>query len=845
MALDPKKWTVKTQEAFAAAIDQAKAKHNPELTPDHLLVALTDQEGTVVVSVLAKLGQSPGMVRDRAQAAVDKLPSAVGGSEPRLGRDLDNVTQRAEQYRKDLKDDYVSVEHLLLAMNDRLGVASEELLGVLREVRGSHRVTDQNPEEKFAALEKYGQDLTRRAADGKIDPVIGRDDEIRRVIQVLSRRTKNNPVLIGEPGVGKTAIVEGLARRIADGDVPEGLKGKRLIALDIASMLAGAKYRGEFEERLKAVLKEITDAAGEVITFVDELHTIVGAGGAEGAMDAGNMIKPMLARGELRMVGATTLDEYRKYVEKDPALERRFQQVYVGEPSVEDTIGILRGLKERYEVHHGVRIQDSALVSAAVLSNRYLTNRFLPDKAIDLMDEAASKLRIEIDSMPTEIDVVQRRILQLEIEQVALEPKPGDTSSDSASMERLDALHDELAELNVELAEMKGHWEAEKQAIDAIRNLKEELEHLRTQLERETDLNVAAEIRYGRIPEIERRVDDATAHLDQLQGSKRMLKEEVDAEDIAEVVAKWTGVPMSRLLESEMAKLIHLEGSLHERVIGQDDAVVAVANAIRRSRAGLSDPNRPIGSFMFLGPTGVGKTELARALAEFLFDDEKAMVRIDMGEYMEKHSVSRLIGAPPGYVGYDEGGQLTEAVRRRPYSVVLLDEIEKAHPDVFNVLLQVLDDGRLTDGQGRTVDFTNAVMIMTSNLPGDPMAFFKPEFINRVDDIIRFRSLTEDDLRHIVEIQLDRLRTRLTERRILLDVTDAAMSLLAHQGFDPAFGARPLKRVIQREIGDRAAVLILEGRAPEGSTIRVDAQAESAADPLADAIKTLSVSVGT
>ena len=846
MALDPKKWTVKTQEAFAAAIDQAKAKHNPELTPDHLLVALTDQEGTVVVPVLAKLGQSPGMVRDRAQTAVDKLPSAVGGSEPRLLRELDNVTQRAEQYRKDLKDDYVSVEHLLLAMNDRLGVGSEELLGVLREVRGSHRVTDQNPEEKFAALEKYGQDLTRRAADGKIDPVIGRDDEIRRVIQVLSRRTKNNPVLIGEPGVGKTAIVEGLARRIADGDVPEGLKGKRLIALDIASMLAGAKYRGEFEERLKAVLKEITDAAGEVITFVDELHTIVGAGGAEGAMDAGNMIKPMLARGELRMVGATTLDEYRKYVEKDPALERRFQQVYVGEPSVEDTIGILRGLKERYEVHHGVRIQDSALVSAAVLSNRYLTNRFLPDKAIDLMDEAASKLRIEIDSMPTEIDVVQRRILQLEIEQVALEPKPGDTSSDSASMERLDALHDELAELNVELAEMKGHWEAEKQAIDAIRNLKEELEQLRTQLERETDLNIAAEIRYGRIPELERRVDDATAHLDQLQGSKRMLKEEVDAEDIAEVVAKWTGVPMTRLLESEMAKLIHLEGSLHERVIGQDDAVVAVANAIRRSRAGLSDPNRPIGSFMFLGPTGVGKTELARALAEFLFDDEKAMVRIDMGEYMEKHSVSRLIGAPPGYVGYDEGGQLTEAVRRRPYSVVLLDEIEKAHPDVFNVLLQVLDDGRLTDGQGRTVDFTNSVMIMTSNLPGDPMAFFKPEFINRVDDIIRFRSLTEDDLRQIVEIQLDRLRERLTDRRIGLDVTDAAMSLLAHEGFDPAFGARPLKRVIQREIGDRAAVLILEGKAIEGSTIRVDAQAESHAEQVADGgHQTLSVSVAT
>jgi ATP-dependent Clp protease ATP-binding subunit ClpB len=819
MAFDPKQWTVKTQEAFAAAIDAAKRNHNPELTPDHLLAALTGQEGTVVAAVLAKLGQSPGQVRDRAEAAVAKLPSAVGGADPRMSRELNNVTERAEQYRKDLKDDFVSVEHLLLAMNDRLGVGSEELLTVLREVRGSHRVTDQNPEDKFAALEKYGQDLTQRAADGKIDPVIGRDDEIRRVIQVLSRRTKNNPVLIGEPGVGKTAIVEGLARRIADGDVPEGLKGKRLIALDIGSMLAGAKYRGEFEERLKAVLKEITDAAGDVITFVDELHTIVGAGGAEGALDAGNMIKPMLARGELRMVGATTLDEYRKYVEKDAALERRFQQVYVGEPSVEDTIGILRGLKERYEVHHGVRIQDSALVSAAVLSNRYLTNRFLPDKAIDLVDEAASKLRIEIDSMPTEIDVVQRRILQLEIEQVALEKE-----SDQASVERLDTLHDELAALNIEGATMKQHWEAEKQAIDAIRNLKEELEQLRTQVERETDLNVAAEIRYGRIPELERRVDEATAHLDQLQGEHRMLKEEVDAEDIAEVVSKWTGVPMTRLMESEMAKLIQLEESLHQRVVGQDDAVTAVANAIRRSRAGLSDPDRPIGSFMFLGPTGVGKTELARALAEFLFDDARAMIRIDMAEYMEKHSVSRLIGAPPGYVGYDEGGQLTEAVRRRPYSVVLLDEIEKAHPDVFNVLLQVLDDGRLTDGQGRTVDFTNSVLIMTSNLQGDPNEFFRPEFINRVDDIIRFRSLTESDLERIVEIQLVRLRERLAARRIALDVTDQAMLLLAQLGFDPAFGARPLKRVIQRQIGDAAAVLILEGKLPEGSTLTVDAE---------------------
>ena len=826
MALDPKTWTTKTQEAVAAAVDQAKSLANPNLTVDHLLVALCDQDGTIVAPLLAKLGQSPGQVRNRAQEAVDRLPRAHGGDEPRMDRELSTLFDEATRVRKDLRDDYLSVEHLLLAAHDRLGVGAEEMLGALRDVRGAHRITDQNPEDKFAALDKYGQDLTARAAEGGIDPVIGRDDEIRRVIQVLSRRTKNNPVLIGEPGVGKTAIVEGLARRIADGDVPEGLKGKRLISLDIGSMLAGAKYRGEFEERLKAVLTEITDADGEVITFVDELHTIVGAGGAEGAMDAGNMIKPMLARGELRMIGATTLDEFRKHVEADPALERRFQQVYVGEPTVEDTIGILRGLKERYEVHHGVRIQDSALVSAAVLSNRYLTNRFLPDKAIDLMDEAASKLRIEIDSMPTEIDVVERRVLQLEIEQVALEKE-----SDSASAERLDALHDELADLNTQLAAMKARWDTEKQAIDAIRNLKEELEQLRSQLERESDLNVAAEIRYGRIPELERRVDEASEHLASLQGEDQMLKEEVDAADIAEVVAKWTGVPVTRLLESEMTKLIHLEDSLHERVIGQNDAVVAVANAVRRSRAGLSDPNRPIGSFMFLGPTGVGKTELARALAEFLFDDERAMVRIDMGEYMEKHTVSRLIGAPPGYVGYDEGGQLTEAVRRRPYAVILLDEIEKAHPDVFNVLLQVLDDGRLTDGQGRTVDFTNSVLIMTSNLPGDPGAFFKPEFLNRVDEIIRFTPLGRDDLRQIVEIQVAHLRRRLADRRIDLVVTDGALDALAAEGYDPAFGARPLKRVIQRSIGDRVAVMILEGSAPEGSTLTVDGEVTEAPAP--------------
>ena len=819
MTLNPKNWTHKTQEAVSTAIDQAKSLSNPELTGDHVMAALMRQEDTITPSVLAKLGLAPLMIRNQADERVAKLPKAYGGDEPRMNRELNNIFEMAERYQKDLKDDYLSVEHLLLAMNQRLGVGSEELLQALRDVRGSHRVTDQNPEEKFQALEKYGQDLTKRAREGKIDPVIGRDDEIRRVIQVLSRRTKNNPVLIGEPGVGKTAIVEGLARRIADGDVPEGLKNKRLISLDIASLLAGAKYRGEFEERLKAVLKEITDAAGEVITFVDELHTIVGAGGAEGAMDAGNMIKPMLARGELRMIGATTLDEYRKYIEKDPALERRFQQVYVGEPTVEDTIAILRGLKERYEVHHGVRIQDSALVSAAVLSDRYITSRFLPDKAIDLVDEAASKLRIEIDSLPTEIDIVERRMLQLEIEKVALEKE-----TDPASVERLGSLEDELALLKIQSADMREHWQQEKDAIAAIRNLKEELEQLRSAVERETDLNVAAEIRYGRIPELERRISEATSHLDELQTGNRMLKEEVDAEDIAEVVSKATGVPVTRLMEGEMAKLVHLEDLLHRRVIGQNEAVTAVSNAIRRSRAGLSDPNRPIGSFLFLGPTGVGKTELARAVAEFLFDDERAMVRIDMGEYMEKHSVSRLVGAPPGYVGYDEGGQLTEAVRRRSYSVVLLDEIEKAHPDVFNILLQVLDDGRLTDGQGRTVDFTNTVIVMTSNLPGEPIEYFKPEFVNRIDEIIRFRSLTEDDLTHIVEIQLAKLKERLAARRITLEVTAAAMSLLASEGFDPSFGARPLKRVIQREIGDRASVLILEGKVAEDGFITVDAR---------------------
>jgi len=810
MTLDPRTFTVKTSEAVAAAMQAAASAGHNELTPHHVLSELVKQNDTMVAPLLAKVGVPVARIGDKCTKALGKLPVMKGNPEPRLTRELAAAFAAAAEIQADFRDEYLSVEVLAVSMHEIIDVPRDELVAALREVRGSHRVTSQNPEDQFQALEKYSVDLTALARAGKVDPVIGRDEEIRRVVQVLSRRTKNNPILIGEPGVGKTAIAEGLAQRIASGDVPEGLKSKRLVSLDIAAMLAGAKYRGEFEERLKAVLKEIIDAGGEVITFVDEIHTLVGAGGSDGAIDAGNMIKPMLARGELRMIGATTLDEYRNHIEKDAALERRFQQVYVGEPSVQDTIAILRGLKERYEVHHGVRIQDNALVSAAILSNRYLTNRFLPDKAIDLMDEAASKLRIEIDSMPTEIDVVERRIMQLQIEKVALSKE-----TDAASKDRLGALDVELSELTEQSVGMKQRWEAEKQGISAVRTLKEELEVFRQQADRESDLEKKAELMYGRIPELERRISDATANASTPSDHERMLKEEVDAQDIAEVVAKWTGIPVTRLLEGELHKLVHLEELLHQRVIGQDAAVTVVANAIRRSRAGLSDPNRPIGSFMFLGPTGVGKTELARALASYLFDDEKAMVRIDMGEYSEKHSVSRLVGAPPGYVGYNEGGQLTEAVRRRPYSVVLLDEIEKAHPEVFNILLQVLDDGRLTDGQGRTVDFTNTILIMTSNLPVEPIEYFKPEFVNRIDEIVRFAALTRDNLGAIVEIQLQHLIDRLAERRITLAVTPAARVALGERGYDAEFGARPLKRLIQRTIADPAALLLLEGKVSE------------------------------
>jgi len=848
--MDLNKLTMKSRAALEAASAQAAARNHQGIEPEHVLFSLLSDPEGVPYPLLHAMGVSPRAVRDRVDEALDRVPKVYGTSgEVQISPATRQVLERANALAEQLTDEYVSTEHLLLAMLDGpagvarvladAGVTRDDVLKALAKVRGRQRVTDPNPEEKYQALERYGRDLTELARAGKLDPVIGRDDEIRRVIQVLSRRTKNNPVLIGEPGVGKTAIVEGLAQRIVAGDVPEGLKGKSVVALDIGALVAGSKYRGEFEERFKAVLKEIAESGGQIITFIDELHTVVGAGAAEGSVDAGNMLKPMLARGELRAIGATTLDEYRKHVEKDPALERRFQPVFVGEPSVEDTIAILRGLKERYEVHHGVRIQDSALVAAALLSNRYVTGRFLPDKAIDLIDEAASRLRIEIDSMPMEIDEVERRIKQLEIERAALRKE-----TDAASKERLEKLEAELADLRERGAGMKAHWEREKEHIDRIRQLNSEIERARSQAElaeRDGDLERAAELRYGTIIELQRQMEEAQRALEDLQADTKMLKEEVDDEDVAEVVSKWTGIPVSRLMEGEIQKLVRMEDAIHERMVDQDEAVAAVANAIRRARAGLSDPNRPIGSFVFLGPTGVGKTELARSLADFLFDDERAVVRIDMSEYQERHAVSRLIGAPPGYVGYEEGGQLTEAVRRRPYSVVLLDEIEKAHQDAFNVLLQLLDDGRLTDGQGRTVDFRNTVVIMTSNLgsyvfndvtAGDEerrekvmaevRATFRPEFLNRVDEIIVFSSLGRDDIARIVDIQLRALQERLAPRRLTVELTEAARDYLADRGFDPAYGARPLKRLIQREIQDTLAMRLLAGESREGDTIVID-----------------------
>ncbi|MDK1011387.1 MAG: ATP-dependent chaperone ClpB [Actinomycetota bacterium] len=843
------KFTKRSQEAILAARGGAEQRNHQYVQPAHLLDALLARTDGILYPLLASLGVHVADVRAPIDRALDSIPTVIGGGDVTFAPETIEVLDAASREKDALKDAYISVEHIILALaesrttiGDALraaGITKDSVLGALTELRGAQRITSQNPEDTFAPLEQYGRDLTEDARAGNLDPVIGRDDEIRRVIQVLSRRTKNNPVLIGEPGVGKTAIAEGLAQRIVDGDVPESLKNRRLVSLDIGAMVAGAKYRGEFEERLKAVLSEIKASEGRIITFLDEMHTIVGAGAAEGSMDASNMLKPMLARGELRMVGATTLDEYRKYIEKDAALERRFQPVLVEPPTVDETIGILRGLKERYEVHHGVRITDAALIGAAVLSDRYITGRHLPDKAIDLVDEAASKLRIEIDSMPDEIDELERRRRQLEIEKQALSKE-----EDKASNERLVTIKKELADLAETLDALTAHWQLEKDSIAQIRSTKEQIEEARSEAERaerEGDLEKAAELRYATLPALQQQLTEGQEKLIELQTDLKMLKEEVDEEDVADVVSQWTGVPVSKLMEGEMQKLLRLEEHLHERVIGQDDAVSAISNAIRRSRAGLSDPNRPIGSFLFLGPTGVGKTELARALAEFMFDDERAMVRIDMSEYMEKHSVSRLIGAPPGYVGYDEGGQLTEAIRRRPYSVVLLDEVEKAHPEVFNALLQVLDDGRMTDGHGRTVDFTNTVLVMTSNLgsefidqdmPDDVTesrvmeavhSHFRPEFLNRVDDTIVFHRLTKDDLRQIVEIQFGSLRERLADRKIDVELTEDAIDWLTENGYDPVYGARPLKRLLQTAVANPLASRVLEGDLPEGSTVTIGA----------------------